>query len=188
MFLLAQECSKSWNLYLVSRNQEKGMLINQNKCAFSLSLKGLVIMDIQNNIYKVLMDLLALCGSILIAFVSAYVKQKFSAAQVDQAKQIAGISVTYAEQVAEQMGFKGPAKYTAALSKVKELAAKVGITMTDAQWQGLIEASLKELTDVWNSAQGSSTVNLSHSDGSTINTIVSGGDIDSSVVKNNGNK
>jgi hypothetical protein len=100
-------------------------------------------MDIQNAVYALLKDLIALLGSIAIAYLSAYLKQHFNAKQLELAKTIAEEAVYFAEQVGNTLGIKGADKYKAALEKAKVLAAKVGIHLTDEQWQGLIESAVK---------------------------------------------
>lgn len=139
-------------------------------------------MDMQTSVYNVLMDCITIAGTVLLGFVSAYVKQHFTGIQVNQAKQISGIAVTFAEQVASTMGLDGQAKYASALAKAKELSARFGLVLTDAQWQGLIEASLNELNAIWHGTNGATT-NITNADGATVNTIVShGGDVSSSSV------
>jgi hypothetical protein len=138
-------------------------------------------MDMQTAVYNVLMDVITITGTILLGLVSAYVKQHFSGIQVNQAKQISGIAVTFAEQVAMTMGFNGKAKYESALAKAKELSDKYGIHLSDAQWEALIESSLKELNQIWTKTNGATT-NIMNADGTTVNTIVSHGDVTSSSV------
>lgn len=130
------------------------------------------------------MAIITIVGSILMAVITASLKQRFTGIQMDRAKQIAEIAVTFAEQIQITLGAKGPVKYASALTKAKEIAAKAGITMTDAQWQGLIEASLKELSSVWNSTNSTVTTSISNGEGSTINTILSTGNVDNILKQN----
>jgi hypothetical protein len=149
---------------------------------FLIGKKGREFMDTQILVYNILKDIIALAGTILIGFITAYVNQHFTATQVSNAKQVATIAVTFAEQIANSMGFKGQDKYNSALSKAKDLATKYGVKMTDDQWQGLIEAAVKEMNHIWNSSNGATTIHSNaDGDGSTVNTIISKGSVDNSV-------
>ena len=138
-------------------------------------------MDTQTLIYNILKDVIALAGTILITYVTAYVNQHFKSKQVSDAKQIANIAVAFTEQVASTMGFKGPEKYNSALTKAKDLATKYGIKMTDDQWQGLIETAVGEMNSLWNGSKGATTI-LSNADGATVNTVVNSGNVDNTVT------
>ena len=86
--------------------------------------------------------------SVFFAFMIAFVKQHFSAKQLATAKELATEAVNFATQYAEKHGITlGTGKYNAALSSVKELAKKVGINLTDAQWEMLLESAYKKSKD-----------------------------------------
>lgn len=100
-------------------------------------------MDIQTAVYTLLKDIITLLGAVALTYLSAYIKQHFNAKQIELAKTIAEEAVYFAEQISTTLGIKGADKYKAALEKAKVLAAKVGIHLTDEQWQGLIESAVR---------------------------------------------
>jgi len=106
--------------------------------------------SVQTQIFTVLKDLITLAGTVLLGVVTNYVHKHYTAKQLQTANGIAGIAVTFVEQVADALGIKvSSQKYQMALDKAKELAAHIGIHLTDAQWQALIEAAVGEAKDVW---------------------------------------
>ncbi|MHB1651686.1 MAG: phage holin, LLH family [Desulfitobacteriaceae bacterium] len=111
-------------------------------------------MDAQ--ITSLLTDVITLAGTILIGFLTAFVKQHYSAKQVETAKTVAKTAVGFAEEIGTTMGLNGKDKFSAALGKARDLAGKYGIKLTDTQWEGLINASVNESRAVWDSLQGSS--------------------------------
>jgi len=106
-------------------------------------------MDIQTLIYTVLKDLITLGATVLLGYLTAYAKAHFSAKQLSNAKIIATLGVSFAEQVAATMGLSSIGKFDTALTQAKSLAAKYGLNYTDEQWKGLIEAALKEAQKNW---------------------------------------
>jgi ABC-type branched-subunit amino acid transport system ATPase component len=118
------------------------------------------MLDLQSAIYAVLKDLIVLAGTVLAGTLTAYVQKHYTAKQVETAKEIARTAVLFAEQTAKLLGINGEAKFKAALEKAKVLAAKAGIQLTDEQWQGLIEAAVKEFSDVWNNLETQKTAEI----------------------------
>ena len=101
-------------------------------------------MDIQMVLYPLLNDLIVLMGTILLGFLSAYIKAHFSAKQVETAKTVANVAVGFAEELDHTLGTKGEEKLNSALEQAKLLAGKYGIKLTDEQWTGLIKAAVNE--------------------------------------------
>lgn len=111
------------------------------------------MMAIQNAIYAALKDIIALIGSIAVAYLSAYLKQHLQVKQLEAARAIAKEAVFFAEQIGDTLGIKGGNKFKAALEKAKVLAAKAGIKLTDDQWQGLIEAAVNVGQQIWDATK-----------------------------------
>ena len=106
-------------------------------------------MDIQTAVFAVLKDLIVLAGTVVLGFVTNYVHKYLTAQQIEVAEDLAVLAVTFVEQVAASLGLTNPEKLQLAIQRAKTLAAKVGINLTDQQWETLIEAVLGELKDIW---------------------------------------
>lgn len=106
--------------------------------------------DTQVLIYNLLKDLVILVISVLAGYVIKYVNSHFKATQVETAKSVASMAVTYSEQVSGLLGLKSRDKFNAALEKAKLFAKSHGLNLTDAQWEGLIEEALFDLSAIWN--------------------------------------
>jgi len=102
-------------------------------------------MDIQTIISSGLTDIVTALAGVFVAFLVAYTKQHFSAAQISTASGIATESVNFAVQAAKKLGVtQDLAKYNFALTKAKELASKAGLNFTDSQWETLLESAYKK--------------------------------------------
>jgi len=111
-------------------------------------------MDIQSTLYPLLNDLIILMGTILLGFVTAYVKSHYSAKQVETAKKVADISVSFADEMAHVYNISGPEKFNTAITQAKVLAGKAGIKLSDEQWTALIKAVVNEGRTVYDATQG----------------------------------
>ena len=106
-------------------------------------------MDVQTAVFSVLRDLIVLAGTVVLGYVSNYLHRYYTAQQIQTAKSLALLAVTFVEQVAVSLGLTNPEKLQVAIQRAKALAAKVGINLTDQQWETLIEAVLGEVKDIW---------------------------------------
>lgn len=106
-------------------------------------------MDVQTAIFSVLKDLIVLAGTLILGFVTSYIHRYYTARQIQTAKQLAVLAVTFVEQVAAALGLTNPEKLKLAIQRAEALAAKAGIKLTGQQWETLIEAVLGELKDIW---------------------------------------
>lgn len=109
-------------------------------------------MNVQTAVFNVLKDLIVLAGTVGLGFVTNYVHKYYMAKQIETAKGIAVLVVTFVEQVAASLGLTSRAKLQLAIERAKALAAKIGLNLTDQQWETLIEAALGELKDIWAAA------------------------------------
>lgn len=102
----------------------------------------------QTVIFSGLQDILTVLVGTLVAFLVAYVRQHFSAKQINTASGIATEAVNFSAQAAKKLGItQDLAKYTSALTKAKELALKAGIKFTDSQWETLLESAYKKVKE-----------------------------------------
>jgi len=101
-------------------------------------------MDIQTTILNGVASILGIFVSIFFAAMVAYVKQHFSAKQISTAMGIATEAVTYVGQVTNKLQIPDSVKYDSALTRAKDLASKIGLNFTDAQWKTLLESAHKK--------------------------------------------
>ena len=104
-------------------------------------------MDIQATILNGVMSILGVFVSIFFAAIVAYIKQHFSAKQISTASGIATEAVNYVAQITNKLQIPDSAKYEYALTKAKDLASKIGLNFTDAQWKTLLESAHKKAKD-----------------------------------------
>ena len=105
-------------------------------------------MNVQQIISSGLSDIAMSLASILIGMGGYYLKKHFSAKQIATAAGIAEEAVRFVAQAALQFGLTtNEAKYQKALERAKELAAKIGISLTDNQWETLLESAYKQVKD-----------------------------------------
>jgi len=103
----------------------------------------------QTVIFSGLQDILTALIGVFFAFMVAYIKQYFSVIQIRTASEIATEAVNFAVQAAKKLGItEDLAKYNSALTKAKELASKVGINLSDSQWETLLESAYKKAKEV----------------------------------------
>ncbi|SPF51229.1 hypothetical protein SBF1_50113 [Candidatus Desulfosporosinus infrequens] len=90
-----------------------------------------------------------IAASLAVAVIVAIIgKLHISSKQLATAGELATEAVNFAAQYAEKHGVTlGSGKYVAALASVKELAKKAGISLTDSQWETLIESAYKKAKD-----------------------------------------
>lgn len=117
-------------------------------------------MDIITALYPLLTDLIIAVGTILLGYLTLFVKQHYSVKQVETAKKVAGIAVGFADEVAHVSGINGPEKLDAAMFQAKVLANKIGIKLTNEQWNGLIKAVVNEGRTIYDSVQGQAPVEV----------------------------
>lgn len=119
----------------------------------------------QTAIFSGLQDILTVLVGALVAFLVAYVRQHFSAKQINTASGIATEAVNFSAQVAKKLGItQDLAKYNSALTKAKELASKAGINFTDSQWETLLESAYKKAKNEIQSLQTVSVTSYTEDD------------------------
>jgi hypothetical protein len=109
-------------------------------------------MDVQitNLLYNVLLTIISTGLPIVIGYIVMFIKSHYTSKQIESAKEIAKISVSYVEQIAEANGINGIDKFNKALASVKNLGNEKGLNFSDSQWKTLIESALKETVNGWN--------------------------------------
>lgn len=80
---------------------------------------------------------------------SRYLRARFSAQQLATAAGVARAAVLFVEQVYRTA--HGPDKLQPAIERAKALAASAGITLTDDQWETLVEQAVKQFNE-WKTA------------------------------------
>lgn len=105
-------------------------------------------MNVQQIISSGLSDIGMALLSTLVGLAGYYLKQHFTSKQLATAASIATEAVNFAAQAAKKLGItQDLAKYQHALAKAKELASKVGIKLSDSEWETLIESAYKQAKD-----------------------------------------
>lgn len=100
---------------------------------------------VQDLVFRVLLDVIQLSVIVLGGMAIAYLKKHFTQQQLEKAREVAFTAVQAVEMIAKTYGYDSRQKFEKALSFVKSLAAKHGISLTDQQWQALIEAAVLQL-------------------------------------------
>jgi len=101
-------------------------------------------------------DAIKLIGGILMTFIAAYVKQHYTAKQVETSKSLAKLGVKFADELQHTLGIKGEEKLNAAIEQAKLQVGSFGIKLSDEQWSGLIKSVLNESRSIYNATQGGS--------------------------------
>lgn len=138
--------------------------------------------QIQTVILNTLQDLAMAVIPVVGAYAVAFIRKHMTTNQIETAKNVASISVKYAQQ----LDICNSDKFASALATAKSFASSHGLKLTDEQWRSLIEASVNECKKDWaevstiTSNQTDSNVNNSSqtpvSDtNSTITTITTNG-------------
>ncbi|EGW39089.1 hypothetical protein DOT_3040 [Desulfosporosinus sp. OT] len=85
-----------------------------------------------------------------------YINQKFTANQVESAKEFALDAVNHIEEIAPGLAIKGKAKFAKAIEAAKDLASNLNIDLTDEQWETFTNSALKQARTEWELAKGKS--------------------------------
>lgn len=107
-----------------------------------------------NTVNSTLSDLLNGVGSLLIVFLIAYVKQHYSARQVESAKNLASEAVSMAQELGITDSLSGSQKLKEAIKFAKTEAVKVGIKKTDEQWEAYILSAKNKTRSIIDQVQG----------------------------------
>jgi len=100
---------------------------------------------ISNGAVSILIILLG----IVVKAVKEYLVKKGGEQTVKIVEILAKNAVNAVEQVASETGFKGEEKLEQARTKIRAELSKYNISMTDKELDTFIEASVKEMNDVW---------------------------------------
>jgi len=84
-----------------------------------------------------------------LAYLSAWLKAKYTSEQIAKGKEIASIAVNAVEKIAETTGWKGEVKYQEAVKYIAELSQKAGLRLSEEQVKALIEAAVREMDQAW---------------------------------------
>lgn len=114
-------------------------------------------MNIQQIVSSGLQDIIMTLISVLIAAGGYYLKQHFTGKQIATAAEIASEAVRFVAQTTAKLPAQDATKAKYALAKAKELAAKVGINLTDGQWETLLESAYKKTKDELSQLIGTDT-------------------------------
>lgn len=98
-------------------------------------------------LYPVLLAVVTAAAGILAQRLNAWLRVRFSSAQLFLAQQIAGQAVQFTDQVYK--GLHGPDKLAVALARAKDFGRGRGINYTDAQWTTLIEQTVNAFNRAW---------------------------------------
>lgn len=91
---------------------------------------------------KLVLAIVAIAGW----YLATWLRARFSAEQLAKAVAIAKHVVEAVEQISAALGIKGRDKFDETLGRVRDMAARYGITLTDSQWESLIEIAVREWT------------------------------------------
>lgn len=94
-------------------------------------------------------SILVILLGIAVKAVKDYLVKKGGEQTVKIVEILAKNAVNAVEQVSAQTGFKGENKLEQARDKIRAELTKYGISMTDKDLDTFIEASVKEMNDVW---------------------------------------
>ncbi|MEW6726920.1 MAG: phage holin, LLH family [Bacillota bacterium] len=98
-------------------------------------------------VYNAVINLLAALIGVAAVYAIGYLRTRIGAEKFEQLRMLSELAVKYAEQAFPDL--KGEAKYEKAAEWLAVEARKVGVRVTETQVRGLIEATLRELKDVY---------------------------------------
>ncbi|WP_173259387.1 phage holin [Streptococcus sp. 5905] len=94
-------------------------------------------------------SILVILAGIAVKAVKDYLVQKGGEKTIKIVEILAKNAVNAVEQVAAETGYKGQEKLEQARTKIRAELAKYNISMTDKSLDTFIEASVKQMNDVW---------------------------------------
>lgn len=100
-------------------------------------------------IYTAITGIVGLLLTIALAWLSKFLKTRFTSSQLETAQQIAAIAVDAIEQMAKVNKWDNETKYVRAALYFTTLAKKAGISLEEAQIKALIEDSVLKLKEFW---------------------------------------
>lgn len=96
---------------------------------------------------EILIGLIQVLALVIATYAAKWVKAHVSAKQMELGMNIAGLAVAAVEQLAASKQIDIEEKYSKALMLARDQAAKYGLTFSEAQWEGLVEAAVKAMKD-----------------------------------------
>jgi phage holin, LL-H family len=106
-----------------------------------------------NQINEILINgaisILVILTGIAVKAVKEYLVKKGGEKTIKIVEILAKNAVNAVEQVASETGYKGEEKLEQARTKIRAELSKYNISMTDKELDTFIEASVKEMNDVW---------------------------------------
>ena len=106
-----------------------------------------------NQINEILINgaisILVILTGIAVKAVKEYLVKKGGEKTIKIVEILAKNAVNAVEQVASETGYKGEEKLEQARTKIRAELSKYNISMTDKELDTFIEASAKEMNDVW---------------------------------------
>lgn len=103
--------------------------------------------EMQVLVAEILTSLIKLLVLVIGGLVVNYVKANVSRKQLDLAMTVADLAVQAVEQLADAGKIEYKKKFETAIALGRDQAAKWGLTFTDEQWKGFIEAAVKAMKD-----------------------------------------
>lgn len=86
---------------------------------------------------------------VALGYAAVWARRRWSAEQIALAANVARQAVQAVEQIATAAGWGSVAKKAQAEKRIRELAAKYGLRLTDTQWDTLIEAAVMQFTNAY---------------------------------------
>lgn len=102
-------------------------------------------MDFQTILYNTLLTIISTGLPILIGYAVVFIRQHLSLKQLQTAKRISLNSVQFINQTTKDLEIDNSTKLSSAIISARNLSEKVGIKLSDSQWESLIESSVIEI-------------------------------------------
>ena len=99
-------------------------------------------------------SVITLVISVLGGFSVKLINQYFSEKQISLAKVFALDAVNHIEEIAPSLCIAGVEKYKQAILSAKDLASKVGINLSDDQWETILNSALQQARTEWALVKG----------------------------------
>lgn len=103
------------------------------------------VMDL---IASILLGLLQLLLLVVGGYAVSWLKANVSRKALDLAQSIAQVAVQAAEQLAAANKIDYKKKFETAIMLARDQAKKWGLNFTDSQWEGFIEAAVKQMKEL----------------------------------------
>jgi len=103
------------------------------------------MIDTQTILYNTMLTIISTGLPILIGYGVVFIRQHLSLKQLQTAKKISLNSAEFVNQTMKDLEIDNSTKLSSAIISARNLAEKVGIKLTDSQWETIIESSVIEI-------------------------------------------